>query len=252
MAQTITSFNINLVNNDSDTIIVNVPAEFTVTAIDQYNNVFTGYVGLMDFAIFSDATVNIYNPSIDPNLTTPISSYQFLSGDQGVHTFVVVSNTIGDENLEIDVWDDATQNDDYDYSYIVLTVIYSEFNHFTADFHCDQINVGYGCWVTITVYSSSDNSVINCNYNGKIEFPTGEGSSYTVYDPRTLPYNAIISYIFTGSGIRNDNGKHKFLVIFNQPGPVQFIVEDGNSGFYDIFNVTVGTGVPNVSYRRRR
>jgi hypothetical protein len=59
---------------------------FTVTALDAYGNVATGYVGTVHFSSSDTAA------SLPENFT-------FLSGDAGVETFVAIFNTTGSQSL---------------------------------------------------------------------------------------------------------------------------------------------------------
>jgi hypothetical protein len=61
---------------------------FTVTALDTFGNVATGYTGTVHFT------------SSDPKATLP-ADYTFTAADAGVHTFSVTFNTIGTESLTV-------------------------------------------------------------------------------------------------------------------------------------------------------
>ena len=68
---------------------INVPGSITVTAVDAYGNTAAGYTGAVNFT------------SSDPIATLP-SSYSFLSGDAGVHTFTGLTlNTLGTQSVTV-------------------------------------------------------------------------------------------------------------------------------------------------------
>jgi hypothetical protein len=68
--------------------IKGVPFSFTVTAVDPYGNVATGYGGAVRFS------------SGDPRAVLP-ASYSFRATDNGVHTFSATLNTAGSETLMV-------------------------------------------------------------------------------------------------------------------------------------------------------
>jgi hypothetical protein len=63
-----------------------VSGTFTVTAMDPYGNVATGYTGTVHFT------------SSDPRAKLP-ADYSFTAADNGVHTFKAIFNTVGTESL---------------------------------------------------------------------------------------------------------------------------------------------------------
>jgi uncharacterized delta-60 repeat protein len=69
-------------------IIQGTAATFTVTAIDPYGNVVTGYTGTVTFS------------SSDPLASLP-GNYTFTAADAGVHTFSATLNTVGTESLTV-------------------------------------------------------------------------------------------------------------------------------------------------------
>ena len=69
------------------TATAGVSSSFTVTALDAYGNVATGYTGTVNFT------------STDPKATLP-ASYTFLSGDAGSHTFAATLFSAGTRSLK--------------------------------------------------------------------------------------------------------------------------------------------------------
>jgi uncharacterized delta-60 repeat protein len=67
-------------------IIQGTAATFTVTAMDPYGNVATGYTGTVTFG------------SSDPLASVP-GNYTFTAADAGIHTFSATLNTVGTESL---------------------------------------------------------------------------------------------------------------------------------------------------------
>ena len=59
------------------TVNAGVPFNVVVTALDQYGNTVTNYVGTVDFS----------SSDTDPSVMLPLG-YTFVAADQGVHTFV--------------------------------------------------------------------------------------------------------------------------------------------------------------------
>jgi uncharacterized delta-60 repeat protein len=69
-------------------IIQGTAATFTVTAMDPYGNVATGYTGTVKFS------------SSDPLASLP-GNYTFTAADAGTHTFSATLNTVGTESLTV-------------------------------------------------------------------------------------------------------------------------------------------------------
>jgi hypothetical protein len=71
---------------DDAGITQGTPGTFTVTALDAYGNVATGYTGTIHFT------------SSDPRAKLP-ADYTFTASDKGVHTFSATFSAVGTQSL---------------------------------------------------------------------------------------------------------------------------------------------------------
>ena len=74
------------VTDSSNYVNTGTPTDFTVTAIDQFGNVITGYIGTIDFT------------SSDPRAVLP-GKYTFTLNNQGSHTFSATLDTGGVQSI---------------------------------------------------------------------------------------------------------------------------------------------------------
>jgi hypothetical protein len=179
-----------------------VSAPVTVTLLDAYGNVATGYTG----------TVSFYSSDLQAQLP---GDYTFTAADAGVHTFTVALLTAGTQTLG--VYDASNTNlvseqdgieVDPDAAHTVLAV---------AGFP-SPITAGTQGMFTVTAEDPYGNLI--ADYAGTVAFFSSD-------DQAQLPDN----YTFTP----DDQGSHTFMATLNTPG-IQSI------GAIDIFNRDVMAG----------
>ncbi|MGD0978148.1 MAG: archaellin/type IV pilin N-terminal domain-containing protein [Candidatus Bathyarchaeia archaeon] len=153
----------------------------TLTAVDQYSNIATGYVGKVHFS------------STDTQAGLPVD-YQFVAGDKGTHTFTAAFTLKTTGSWTITVIDgslSATTSS--------ITVNAGAIASFTLAGYPSSVTAGQSFGsnnVVMTAYDAYGN--VKVDYAGAVTFTSSDGHA-------VLPS----SYQFT-SGTGNDNGVHTF------------------------------------------
>jgi hypothetical protein len=156
----------------------------TVTAVDAFGNVETGYTGTVNFT------------STDAQLVLP-KTYTFVAGDAGKHTFTATFDTVGTQ---------AVRATDSIHSTITgvqtgIVVTPGPAHLFSVlGFPTTTID-GAAHSLTVSVYDAYGN--LATNYTGTIHFTSTDSKALLPED-----------YTFTAG----DAGKHLFLVTFETPG----------------------------------
>jgi hypothetical protein len=170
--------------------VAGVPETFTVTALDAYGNVATGYTGMVAFR------------SSDPQALLP-ETYTFVPGDNGQHTFTATFGTAGPQSLTVsDTQSGASGTQDG-----------VQVTPGAAVGMLIQVpltpQVGVPAAVIVTAVDAYGNT--GAAYTGTVHFTTSDGAA-------KLP----LDYTFTAS----DNGTHVFMVTFNTIGTQSLTVAD--------------------------
>jgi hypothetical protein len=171
------------------------PFSVTVTAFDQYSNIFTGYTGTIHFT------------SNDSQATLP-ADYQFTAADAGVHTFTngVILNTAGVQTVRASAGA-ATGSAN-------VTVNAAALDHFVVTTSVTTTTAGAAFSATVTAKDAFNNTVTS--YGGTIHFASSDTGASTV-----LPAD----YLF----VPGDNGVHTFAggVTLTTAGVQSVQVADG-------------------------
>ena len=171
-----------------------VAHNLTVTALDAFGNVATGYTGTATFS------------SSDPIASLP-ANYTFTAADAGVHTFSAALKRSGTQFIQ--AADTATSSIVGAENGIAVTA--AAVTHFTIS---GPSSVTQGVGFKITVSAVDDFGNVNAGYRGKVHL---SGT-----DPKQGPQD------FTFSS--NDNGVHVFSYTFNTLGfQTLTIVDTSNS-----------------------
>jgi hypothetical protein len=168
---------------------------FTVTAMDAYGNVVTGYRGTVHFS------------SSDAQAVLP-SNYTFTAADNGVHTFSATLKTAGSQLLNVS----DTANSSVIGSEAGISVTAAAATHFVITAPAN-VSVGVAFSVTVTVYDAYGN--VATGYLGTIHFTSTDGKAI-------LPSN----YTFTAA----DAGVHTFTVTFKTKGTQTLTATDTHTG----------------------
>jgi hypothetical protein len=153
----------------------------TVTALDPYNNIATGYLGIVNFT------------STDTAATLP-APYAFTVADNGVHTFTngVTLRTTGTQTIT--ATDTVTTSITGSATVTVLAAV-GPATHFQVVASASSVTAGSAFSITVTALDASNN--IASGYSGTVHFTTSDTRSGVV-----LPAD----YTFTAA----DNGVHTF------------------------------------------
>jgi hypothetical protein len=191
-------------------ITAGVTGSFTVSALDAYGNVATGYTGTVRFSTGSQAT-------LPPN-------YTFTSADQGVHTFNATLFTAGTFGLLVtDVSNSSitgTQS-----GIVVNAGAVSGLRIYSISPNSYPANTGKPTDVTVMGADAYGNAVPG--YTGTVHFTSSDGAA-------TLPAD----YTFTAA----DNGLHTFVngVTMQTAGTQTITATDtGNSAFTSTMSLSV-------------
>jgi hypothetical protein len=183
---------------NTTTTYVDAPIEVTVTAKDQFNQVFAGYV----------STVNLSTNASAGTYTLP-ANYTFTVGDAGVHVFSGVSwSAAGTYNLTVmDVADQAKKTT---VSNIVVTSAAAHAEYLTV--MISNVATNTLTSATVTVYDQFGD--VYAGYRGTVNFTSNASVSFTVP----------ADYQFTAG----DAGTHVFShgVSFSAPGVYNVTVTD--------------------------
>ena len=173
------------------TVPAGTPFAVTVKALDPYNNVVTGYQGKVHFT------------SSDPTGTLP-DDYTFVSGDNGVHTFMVTLRQAGPQTVTVaDVAAASVAGA------TAVTVTAGDAASFTLEGLETPVPAGTAVTVTLTAQDAFGNVVTD--YDGTAHFASS--------DPQA---NLPDDYSFTPA----DGGTHTFTVVLNTPGHQSLSVKD--------------------------
>jgi hypothetical protein len=171
---------------------------FTVTALDPYGNVATGYAGTVRFS------------SSDPSAALP-ANYTFTAADAGVHNFSATLNTTGTQSLT--ATDTATGS---------ITGAQANITVDPAGLPAATLRVtGFpssataGTVETITVTARDSNGNIAPSYHGTVHFSSSDPEA-------VLPAN----YTFSNA----DQGVHTFTVTLKTAGSQSITATDTTTG----------------------
>ena len=188
------------------TVIAGPSQTITVTMMDNFGNVATGYVGTVHFT------------SSDGQATLP-ADYTFTAADKGKHNFQVSFKTTGAQSLSATDTTNAalSATADFTVNIVTQTLLLSGLGQ-TA-------SAGAAQAVTVTLLDSLGN--VATNYVGTVHFTSSDGHA-------VLPAN----YTFTAA----DEGTHTFPVTFDTTGTQSLSATDTvNSALKATANVSVTT-----------
>ncbi len=178
-----------------------VAHSFTVTALDAFGNVATGYTGTVSFS------------SSDVQAGLP-ASYTFTAADAGVHTFSATLKTAASQSITVKDLAAPTVAG----TQAAITVTAASMSHFAL-----SISQGKSSSLTVAAVDAFGNVIVG--YRGKIHFSDSLSSS-------GLPSD----YTFNNT----DNGVHTFNVTLNTVGTQMLMVVDtSNSAFSGSLIVTI-------------
>jgi hypothetical protein len=177
---------------------------FTVTALDPFGNVATGYTGTVAFS------------SSDPIASLPVS-YAFTAADAGVHTFTGTLKRAGTQFIQaVDTADGTIIGDENG-----IAVSAAAVTHFSIS---GPSSVTQGVGFKITVSAVDDFGNVNAGYRGAAHLSSTDSTGGTQN--------------FTFSN--NDNGVHIFSYTFNALGLQTItIVDTVNSAILGTFTTNV-------------
>jgi hypothetical protein len=168
---------------------------FTVTAMDAYGNVATGYRGTVHFT------------SSDTQAGLP-ANYTFIATDNGVHTFSATLKTAASQSLT--ATDTVTSGITGSQSGIVVTAAAATHLVITAP---ATASIGVAFSVTVTALDAYGN--IATGYLGTIHFTSSD-------------HKAILSSDYTF--VAGDAGVHTFMVTFKSSGTQTLTATDTHTG----------------------
>jgi hypothetical protein len=167
----------------------------TVKALDPFNNVVTGYRGIVHFT------------SSDPMVTLP--DYTFTAADNGVHTFSVTPRTLGRQTFSVT---DTATNVIQGATAVLVTSDVIPTSLVLAGFTSP---VRTGAQASFTVTARDANGQTLTGYRGVVHF--------TSSDPRAQLPN---DYTFNAT----DMGMHTFMATLNTPGTQSITATDPTFG----------------------
>ena len=177
---------------------------FTVTALDDFGNVATGYTG----------TVAV--TSSDPIASLP-ANYTFTAADAGVHTFTATLKRAGTQFLQVT----DTLTSDIIGAENGIVVSAAAVTHFAIS---GPTSVAQGVGFKITVSAVDDFGNVNAGYRGSVHLSS------------TDPTGGTQNFTFSN----NDNGVHIFSYTFNALGAQTItIVDTSNSAILGTFTTNV-------------
>jgi hypothetical protein len=176
-------------------VTAGVAGGFTVTAIDPFGNVATGYSGMVHFT------------SSDAKAVLP-ANYTFQSSDQGFHSFLATLKTAGTQSITVK--DTSAGFSGSDTGIRVNPAAGSKFM-ITAP---SSVNAGVALSLTLTALDAYGNVV--SNYTGTVHFSSSDTKA-------TLPKN----YTFTAA----DKGVHTFAgLVLRKRGFQKITITDTQNG----------------------
>jgi hypothetical protein len=185
----------------------------TVTAVDAYNQVDSGYLGTVKFS------------SSDLKAGLP-ANYTFTYADAGVHTFNFTLKTVGQQNIG---WADVS-NPNLGFLPPPITVNPGAFAAFNVN-EASPVPTGYTSWVMVTARDAYGNQVTN--YAGTVHF--------TSTDPAAvLPAD----YTFTA----HDSGLHSFPVTYGTAGNQTITATDTATNIKSSATVQVANYIPGLHF----
>ncbi len=162
-----------------------VAFDITVTALDSFNNVATGYVGTVHFTT-TDMGMGVVVPA----------NYTFVAGDNGVHTFTGGVTLVTAGNQTVTATDTTTSTITGTSAAIAVTAPAAA-THFGVTAPATA-SVGSAVSFTVTALDASNNPTTG--YTGTVHFTSTDGTA-------TLPANAMLT-----------NGVGTFNVTFQTAG----------------------------------
>ncbi len=160
----------------------NTPVSITALALNQYNDLVSGYIGTIHFT------------SSDSQAVLPVD-YTFTAADGGVHTFMATLRTVGPQTVT------ATDRTAGITGTTHVTVTPGPANHFVMTAPTGG-TAGTAFSVTVTALDANNN--IATGYGGTVHFTSSDSTA-------TLPSD----YTFTAA----DRGVHTFSVTLKTAGP---------------------------------
>ena len=149
-------------------IDIGVSSEFTVTVMDQFNDPYPGYLGIVTFE------------STDLEADLP-GDYTFLVGDAGVKTFDVTFATPGMQSISAtDVDDETITGEQVDIE--VVQPLYA--HHFDLVVSDGEVKASLPAIVTVTVKDQNGDDFPT--YVGEVEFSSTDALAVIVPDPYTF------------------------------------------------------------------
>ncbi len=168
----------------------------TVTAYDAYNNVASGYSGM------------VYLSSTDSNALFSPSSYTFTAADAGSHSFSATLETAGTQSIKA-----SDTNNDVSGTETGITVQPAAAHVFTVSGFAANPTAGTTYNVTVTAYDAYSN--VATGYRGSVNLSST--------DPNALLSPS--SYTFTAA----DFGSHTFSATLNTAGAQSITASDTTS-----------------------
>jgi hypothetical protein len=174
----------------ASTTPVHIPTSVVVSALDQYGNVATGYVGTVHFA------------SSDPLAGLP-ADYTFTAADAGRHTFTATLNTAGTQTLS--VTDTANPAFSSQAQISVVIVVPASFEMF------EEPTTTAGAAYSYTLLALDTLGNVLTGYTGTVHFSSSDAKA-------VLPAD----YTFTAA----DGGFHTFTATLKTAGTQSISVVD--------------------------
>ncbi|MHB1561204.1 MAG: S8 family serine peptidase, partial [Isosphaeraceae bacterium] len=172
---------------------------FTVTALDAYGNIATGYTGMVDIT------------STDPQATFQPATYTFVTGDDGKHTFTATLKTAGAQSITVTDSSTATLTG----SETGIAVQPGALAGLAVTGFPTTATAGTAESFVVSAVDSYGNTV--AGYTGTVALSTTD----------TLAVIQPSSYTFLAS----DNGQHTFTATFKTAGTQSITATDSASNY---------------------
>jgi hypothetical protein len=182
------------------------PVNITVKALDQFNNVVTGYKGTVHFTSSDTATGVVLPPN-----------YTFTATDNGVHTFSATLQTLGRQTVMVT---DTTFATVMGGTAVTVTNVTMPSSFKVAGFPT-LIVAGIAGTFTVTAQDANGNPVPA--YHGTVHFTSSDPTAVFI-DATTGQMLTGNNYTFTGT----DNGVHNFKAVLNTVGTQSITVTDAS------------------------
>ncbi len=222
-----------------DLPIVGQPTGLTVTAYNQYNQVFGAYNGTAHFGSNRSSSV-----------TLP-SDYQFTTGDNGVHTFAnaLTFNAAGWFNISAT---DTVNTSATGWNTNIMAIPTAQvIDHFTISLPASVVAQSR---VDVTVTAMNQYGRVFHEYNGTVSFSTNATGTYTLPSNYTFLVSENGVHIFQGGLTWDDSGVYLLTVVDTSVTTANgtrtnIVVTGGPEIHYRIYNMFQDHWMPFWVYR---